>query len=265
MVDLERWAEENLTFPFQPAPDETAVTATNSNMDQGGSHQNQTETVSFDKACSKRHCEVLSLSNVYQPAQVSDDNLLWTAVQMEPGFKEDQPMSSAGICLNDLAWQLNENFRLNAVVEFGMLSNQGGISGTDVTGADLSQWLPKYKTLSPGLTTDALDPNTAMTSQQDAGWICPAAVADSTGVLSPTPASLQLTEIPKVAKKPRRPYRQDVSLPNFSLPVFRPTSHKNIDEKSSFFKENSHVVLIQFCSILLISIVLGWQVDFPIV
>ena len=233
MVDLERWAEENLTFPSQPAPDETAVTATNSNMDQGGSHQNHPETVSFAKACSKRHCEVLSPSNVYQPAPGPDDNLLWTAVQMEPEF-EEQPKPCDGTGLDDMAWQVNENWGLNALGDFGVLSNQGGISGTGVTGADLIPWLPNYKTLSPGLTTDALDPNTAMTSQQDAGWICAAAVPDSTGVLTLTPAILQLSELPKVAKKPRRPYRQDVSLPNFSLPVVRPTSHKNIDENSTF-------------------------------
>ncbi len=231
MVDLERWAEENLTFPSQPAPDETAFTATNSNMDQGGSHQNHPEIVSFAKACSKSDLLVPNPSNVYQPVPAPDYNLLCTAVKMEPGFKEDQPMPCEG---SGLGWQVNENWGLNALEDFSVMSNQGGISGTGVTGADLSLGLPNYDTLSPGRRTDTLDPNTAMASQQDAGWICAAAVADSTGVLSLTPASLQLTEIPKVAKKPRRPYREDVSLLNFSCPVVRRTSHKNIDAKSSF-------------------------------
>ncbi len=84
--------------------------------------------------------------------------------------------------------------------------------------------------------TDALDPNPAMTSQQDSGWLRTATVPDSTTVLSLSPATEQTPKVastgvlspamtyteetPKatVAKKPRRPYRQDVSLANL---VFR--------------------------------------------
>ncbi len=164
MGELERWAEENLAFPSQLASDETPTTTTStmdqgttsttmaqgtttSTMDQGALDQDLPQTVSFAGDCSTRHHIVPSPSNVYQPAPGSDEDLTWTTVKMEPGLKEGEAMLCEGSGLNDLAWQINENLGLNGLQDFGLLGNQGDISGTAVPGADLSPGSPVYDPL----------------------------------------------------------------------------------------------------------------------
>ncbi len=217
---------------------------TTSTMDQGALDQDLPQTVSFAGDCSTRHRLVPSPSNVYQPAPGVDEELMWTAVKVEPGLKEDEAMLCEVPGLKDLAWQLNENLGLNGLQDFGVLGNQGDISGTAVSGADLSPGLPVYDTLTPGNTTDALDPIPAMTSQQDSGWLRTATVPDSTAVLSPSPASLVTSteKTPKVAKKPRRPYRQDVSFPN-CFRLIKIICHKLNEDTRFFLTESTHFVV----------------------